>query len=69
MPDMDGAALCREIARALARRWPAHRCSSPATRSAPTCSGFWARGRRVFEKPLDPDEISRKVQTLLDDPG
>ena len=43
-------------------------CSSPATRSPPTSRASSARpASQVIEKPIDPGDLSRKVQILLAD--
>jgi CheY-like chemotaxis protein len=65
MPDMDGPSLYRRLVRErpeLARRMV---FVTGDTLGADLTGFLGEIGARVLEKPLDPDEISRKVQTLL----
>ncbi len=65
MPDMDGPALYRALARehpALARRI----VFVTGDTLAADLTGFLSEtGARVIEKPIDPADLSRKVQSLL----
>jgi PAS domain S-box-containing protein len=69
MPDMDGPALYRALTSErpeLARRM----VFVTGDTLAADLTGFLSEiGARVIEKPLDPQDISRKVQTLLADGG
>ena len=69
MPDMDGPSLYR----ALASERPelaARILFVTGDTLAADLTGFLDEiGGRVIEKPLDLNEIGRKVQALLDDPG
>ncbi|HSA82012.1 MAG TPA: PAS domain S-box protein [Geminicoccaceae bacterium] len=69
MPDMDGPALYRALTGQrpeLAQRM----VFVTGDTLAADLTGFLSEiGARVIEKPLDPQDISRKVQTLLADGG
>jgi CheY-like chemotaxis protein len=65
MPDMDGPSLYRHLARERPELAARMVFVTGDTLGA-DLTGFLSEiGARVLEKPLDPEEISRKVQTLL----
>ena len=65
MPDMDGPSLYRRLVSEQPELAERMVFVTGDTLGADLTGFLGEIGARVLEKPLDPDEISRKVQTLL----